>query len=221
MSNPASEPSQADIFAALAAQASGTFPRPGQNTRKSPFAEFVESAAGGGGPSPQEALTSSSNLKGTGTNNRRIYCTRAGCGSVILSEGVADWTVFEGAVLPDDPASPFPSSKPAESSGSSTSGAPHWHVPQSPFSFDNIGFSKPDLNNPDPLPSFVPRPGQKQYQVPVQEGPMTAPGAGSGGAKVKWLICAECDLGPIGWSWEGGNEAWLVADRVTYGELRQ
>ncbi|WVF66540.1 hypothetical protein IAT40_001280 [Kwoniella sp. CBS 6097] len=220
MSASNSEPSQADIFAALAAQASGTFPRPGQNTRKSPYAEFVESAAEGGGPSPEEALTTSgSGLKGEkGLNARRIYCTREGCGSVILSERVGDWTVFEGAVLPDDPASPFSASSSTSASTLTTNGVPHWHVPQSPFAFDNIGFSKPDLNNPDPLPSFVPRPGQPRAQAP--EGTVAAPGF-TGSAKVKWLICAECDLGPIGWSWEGGNEAWLAVDRVTYGELRQ
>jgi hypothetical protein len=35
--------------------------------------------------------------------------------------------------------------------------------------------------------------------------------------KVKWLICAECDLGPVGWGFEGGKEAWVALDRVRYG----
>ena len=35
--------------------------------------------------------------------------------------------------------------------------------------------------------------------------------------KVKWLICAECDLGPVGWGFEGGKEAWVGVERVRYG----
>jgi hypothetical protein len=34
--------------------------------------------------------------------------------------------------------------------------------------------------------------------------------------KVKWLICAECDLGPVGWSFEGGKESWVAVERVRY-----
>jgi hypothetical protein len=34
--------------------------------------------------------------------------------------------------------------------------------------------------------------------------------------KVKWLICAECDLGPVGWSFEGGKESWVAMERVRY-----
>ena len=45
--------------------------------------------------------------------------------------------------------------------------------------------------------------------------PLDAPG-NSEGRKVKWLICAECDLGPLGWSFEGGNESWLDVARVGY-----
>lgn len=64
--------------------------------------------------------------------------------------------------------------------------------------FENIGFSK-------------------ESDMALPPG---APGAdGARGKKVKWLICAECDLGPIGWSYEGGSEAWLGADRVRYGEV--
>ncbi|KAG2068627.1 Mss4-like protein [Suillus decipiens] len=34
--------------------------------------------------------------------------------------------------------------------------------------------------------------------------------------KIKYLICAECDLGPLGWCEEGGNEFWLACSRVGY-----
>ena len=63
------------------------------------------------------------------------------------------------------------------------------------MSFENIGYSRPS---------------------DIRTLPLTAPGNGPD-AKVKWLICAECDIGPIGWSFEGGNDSWLVADRVRYG----
>lgn len=62
------------------------------------------------------------------------------------------------------------------------------------MAFENIGYSRPST-----------------VSLPPQ-----APGVELG-KKVKWLICAECDLGPIGWSFEGGEESWLSADRVRYG----
>ncbi|KAJ7472268.1 acyl-CoA N-acyltransferase [Mycena galericulata] len=36
------------------------------------------------------------------------------------------------------------------------------------------------------------------------------------GDKMKLLACAECDLGPLGWCKEGGNEFWLACSRVGY-----
>ncbi|KAF8066733.1 acyl-CoA N-acyltransferase [Lyophyllum atratum] len=38
----------------------------------------------------------------------------------------------------------------------------------------------------------------------------------STGPKLKLLACAECDLGPLGWSEEGGREFWLACARVGY-----
>lgn len=37
------------------------------------------------------------------------------------------------------------------------------------------------------------------------------------GRRLKLLACAECDLGPLGWSEEGGSEYWLACSRVGYG----
>ena len=37
------------------------------------------------------------------------------------------------------------------------------------------------------------------------------------GQQLKLLACAECDLGPLGWSEEGGSEYWLACSRVSYG----
>ncbi|KAE9394079.1 Mss4-like protein [Gymnopus androsaceus JB14] len=63
-----------------------------------------------------------------------------------------------------------------------------WLVTPSPMEFENIGFSRP-VESLSLSPS---------------------------GKKLKLLACAECDLGPLGWSEEGGNEFWLVCSRVGY-----
>jgi len=62
-----------------------------------------------------------------------------------------------------------------------------WLINGSPMSFENIGFTHP-----------------------VQ--PLT-----TSGQRLKLLACAECDLGPLGWSEEGGSEYWLACSRVGYG----
>ncbi|KAJ7171789.1 Mss4-like protein [Mycena crocata] len=36
------------------------------------------------------------------------------------------------------------------------------------------------------------------------------------GVQMKLLTCAECDLGPLGWSEVGGSEFWLASSRVGY-----
>ena len=65
------------------------------------------------------------------------------------------------------------------------------------MAFENIGYSRPsDKSLSDHAPGM------------------------QSGKKVKWLICAECDLGPVGWSFEGGDESWLAVDRVRYGEKK-
>ncbi|KAJ7674453.1 Mss4-like protein [Mycena rosella] len=61
-----------------------------------------------------------------------------------------------------------------------------WLVTPSPMEFENIGFSKPVA----PLSS-----GDKQ---------------------LKLLLCAQCDLGPLGWSEVDGTEFWLACSRVGY-----
>ncbi|KAJ7037476.1 Mss4-like protein [Mycena alexandri] len=37
-----------------------------------------------------------------------------------------------------------------------------------------------------------------------------------GAAQMKLLVCAECELGPVGWSEVGGTEFWLACSRVGY-----
>eukprot|EP00918_Siedleckia_nematoides_P041072 GHVU01089138.1.p1 GENE.GHVU01089138.1~~GHVU01089138.1.p1 ORF type:complete len:170 (+),score=8.41 GHVU01089138.1:30-539(+) len=63
-----------------------------------------------------------------------------------------------------------------------------WLITPSPMEFENIGFSHP-----------------------VESLPLT-----SSGKKLKLLACAECDLGPLGWSEEGGTEFWLACSRIGY-----
>ncbi|KAJ7100605.1 acyl-CoA N-acyltransferase [Mycena belliarum] len=36
------------------------------------------------------------------------------------------------------------------------------------------------------------------------------------GDKMKLLVCAECELGPLGWCKDGGTEFWLACSRVGY-----
>lgn len=59
------------------------------------------------------------------------------------------------------------------------------------MAFDNIGYSKesPEDMHPD-------TPGHVAAKKP------------------KFLICAECDLGPLGWSY--GDDSYLAADRLKY-----
>ncbi|AFR92626.1 hypothetical protein J008_00511 [Cryptococcus neoformans] len=131
----------------------------------------------------------------TSANSRTLHCPREGCGSLLLQPGGGVWADLQASVLPDDPSSPFPAAA-----------APHavWHVASGPFAFDNIGFSRPDAATTLP--------------------PHTPSGAGSeqraDKGKVKWLICADCDLGPLGWTYEGERDAWLAVERVGYGESK-
>ena len=38
--------------------------------------------------------------------------------------------------------------------------------------------------------------------------------------QIKFLICADCDVGPLGWCEEGGKEFWLACSRVKYAVSR-
>ncbi|KAG6887369.1 hypothetical protein C0992_012595 [Termitomyces sp. T32_za158] len=63
-----------------------------------------------------------------------------------------------------------------------------WLIKPTPMQFENIGFSKP-------------------VQGVTQ---------GGNGRPLKLIACAECDLGPLGWSEEGGQEFWVACRRVGY-----
>ncbi|WWC90186.1 uncharacterized protein L201_005119 [Kwoniella dendrophila CBS 6074] len=192
-----SQPSQAEIFAALQAQSSGSFKRNQPKTfTYDSFLQQQQEEDSSIKPIDQ-LVNKSESLKGDQRlNNRRIYCPRDGCGSLILMDGVGDLIqIEEGSILPDDPASPFSqSSKPYS----------YWYISSGPFAFENIGFSRPDKTNLNPLPTYTPNDINDKTQ-----------------GKVKYLICAECDLGPLGWSFDGGKAAWLDCKRVRYGEEKK
>ncbi|KAJ8594731.1 Mss4-like protein [Rhizopogon salebrosus TDB-379] len=61
-----------------------------------------------------------------------------------------------------------------------------WLVTPSAMQFENIGFTRP-----------------MQLEAATDR-------------KLKLLICAECDLGPLGWCEERGTEFWLACSRVGY-----
>ncbi|KAF8551629.1 Mss4-like protein [Imleria badia] len=64
-----------------------------------------------------------------------------------------------------------------------------WLVTPSPMEFENVGFSRPVVRTGDNTASSKP---------------------------IKFLICADCDVGPLGWCEEGGKEFWLACSRVKY-----
>jgi hypothetical protein len=105
---------------------------------------------------------------------------------------------FADGQIPIESGSPFTPTPPVPASDSSTAHtdgqAGYWFVTGGPMAFENVGYSR----------------SSDQALSP------SAPGM-EAGKKVKWLICAECDLGPIGWSYEGGTESWLDVGRLRYG----
>ncbi|KAI6044537.1 Mss4-like protein [Pisolithus marmoratus] len=124
--------------------------------------------------------------QGVLTNKYDLTCPRTGCGCVILKRDGGMWV--EGASVGiDDPNRPMhPDLTPLPVPPAT---AHWWLITPSPMEFENIGFTRA-----------------------IQLG-----GDTSGPTKqLKWLICAECDLGPLGWTEVGGKEFWLACSRVKY-----
>lgn len=129
-------------------------------------------------------------------NARKIYCFRPECGSIILQKETA--AVVDGVnsnvcstmiAGASLTGNKLPLHDPASPfPAPSSTASVYWQVSDCPFAFDNIGFTRPD-----------------------------AAAAAKSDKPVKYLICAECDLGPLGWSYEGGSVAWLAMDRIRYG----
>ncbi|KIJ60766.1 hypothetical protein HYDPIDRAFT_138703 [Hydnomerulius pinastri MD-312] len=109
-----------------------------------------------------------------------------GCKSVILKSGVGKW-VERGGLQMDAPGHPLdPSLAPLPPPPATVQ---WWLVTPSPMEFENIGFTRPIAS--------------------IEESSAPA-------KPLKLLICADCDVGPLGWSEEGGQEFWLACSRVKY-----
>ncbi|KAF7324804.1 hypothetical protein MKEN_00522200 [Mycena kentingensis (nom. inval.)] len=76
--------------------------------------------------------------------------------------------------------------------------------------------------SPHPLLVELPAPGAPTNWWLVTPSPMQFENIGFSrpvaalGPTMKLLACAECDLGPLGWSQQGGTEFWLACSRVAY-----
>lgn len=89
--------------------------------------------------------------------------------------------------------SQYDSSGPFPPAPLSSSSQPYWYITTSPMGFENVGFSR-TVPPSHTLPSNLPK------------------------GNLKYLICADCDLGPLGWTMEGSKEAWVGVERVGYGQ---
>ncbi|KAH8109495.1 acyl-CoA N-acyltransferase [Phellopilus nigrolimitatus] len=83
---------------------------------------------------------------------------------------------------------------------------------------------EPSGKAPSSLLAPLPPVGDKTRCWLIRPNPMAfenigfskAVGQASEGPRMKLLSCADCDLGPLGWCFEGGSEYWLVSERVGY-----
>jgi len=120
------------------------------------------------------------------TNKYDLLCPR-GCRSVILKSGAGTWVERSGIEEMDTPGHPLnPALAPLPAPPATV---PWWLVTPSPIAFENIGFSR----------------------SVVSVGDSSAPPK-----LLNFLICADCDVGPLGWCEEGDGEFWLACSRVMY-----
>ncbi|BGO95019.1 hypothetical protein NBRC10512_006517 [Rhodotorula toruloides] len=108
----------------------------------------------------------------TGLNKADLFCPRADCRCFLLRRGTGKWVQGHATDF-ELPALPHPVSSPTPPSSSSSRG--YWSV-SSPLAFENIGFSR----NAAPPSSST-------------SSTSSAP------ATIKYLTCADCDHGPLGW----------------------
>ncbi|GAA6049173.1 hypothetical protein JCM3770_003291 [Rhodotorula araucariae] len=109
---------------------------------------------------------------GTGANAADLYCPRAECRCLLLRRGAGKLVRGHSSDF-ELPALPRPISTPASAPSPSQG---YWSV-ASPLAFENIGFSR----NAAPPSALSPSP------------------AAGASATIKYLTCADCDHGPLGW----------------------
>nr|GAT46053.1 acyl-CoA N-acyltransferase [Mycena chlorophos] len=120
-------------------------------------------------------------------NKYDLLCPRPGCGSVILRTGV-------GKLVSDRPSVQMTPSGHAENATPATATL------------------LPPLPDPPALCDWW-----LVGPTPMEFENVGFTNATSHGATpMKLLTCAECDLGPLGWSEVGGTEFWLACARVAY-----
>lgn len=79
------------------------------------------------------------------------------------------------------------------------------------MAFENIGFTRPVQPLTNSGKSICLLNHLRNFFITICGNAFFA------GQQLKLLACAECDLGPLGWSEEGGSEYWLACSRVSYG----
>ncbi|BGP19617.1 hypothetical protein JCM10213_008319 [Rhodosporidiobolus nylandii] len=139
----------------------------------------------------------------TGMNTADLYCPRPECRCLLLRKGVGKFVRSH----PSDfnlPALPRPISSPAPTQSASQG---YWSIP-SPLSFENIGFSRnaaPPSSSASASSSSAPPP-----------------------ANIKYLTCADCDHGPLGWHDTEGRDLGMevqaeneAREGGTAGEVRK
>lgn len=121
-----------------------------------------------------------------GTNKVNLYCPRAECRCLLLRAGVGTWvqgTTKHDIELPDLPR-PISAPPPKHLPASQRPG--YWSV-SSPLAFENIGFSRDAAAPP----------------------PSSSSSSASAAANIKYLTCADCDHGPLGWHDTEGRDLGL------------
>ncbi|KAI0646274.1 acyl-CoA N-acyltransferase [Trametes meyenii] len=138
-------------------------------------------------PGSVQDVVSAGGSGGLPANAHDLLCPRPGCGSVILKGGAAGLMERAGVQLDASVSSPGEVLPEWLGALPAPPAKVHWWlVTPNAMAFENIGFSRA-----------------------VQS-------IGPGGGKLKYLSCAECDVGPLGWCEEGGSEFWLACNRVGY-----
>ncbi|SCV69357.1 BQ2448_2377 [Microbotryum intermedium] len=134
----------------------------------------------------------------TEKNKAELFCPRAECRCLLVKRGVARLVrsrpdEFELPSLPQPIDGPTLRAVPAESWG-------YWSL-SSPLAFENIGFSG---NAPPPRPSLM--------TSAQTETPSIATSA------IKYLICADCDIGPLGWHDTEGRDLGVEVAQENEGQ---